>query len=199
MCFTPGLQSPVGLGNHPVLESSISLTKLQYRHKTSQSGFCGIVCLIYPRRWFDGNLFLHLPPFASNPFYSIVFTPFPSLLPPPLNISSTCGNYYGEFGRGMHVLNLNRCLKVGDSGSPLSCNVVKVSFQIKRGLFDLPNIVFSPFRGRKWFVLSLISLPSQFSLSHTHTYTVQTHTYFIGCFMERSGFNNRLPSLQKYI
>ena len=101
----------------------------------------------------------------SNLFHSIVSTAIPSLLPP------TCGNYYGEFGRGMYVLNLNRRLKVEDLWSPLSCNAAKVSFQIKKGLFDLPNIVFSPFRGWKWLVLSLISLPSLSSL----TYTVQTH------------------------
>lgn len=69
------------------------------------------------------------------------------------------------------MLNLNRCLKVEDFWSPLSCNAAKVSFQIKKGLFDLPNIVFSPFRGWKWLVLSLITLPSLSSL----TYTVQTH------------------------
>lgn len=47
------------------------------------------------------------------------------------------------------MLNLNLGLKVKDSESPLSCNVVKVSFQIKKGLFDLTNIVFSPLRGWK--------------------------------------------------
>lgn len=73
------------------------------------------------------------------------------------------------------LLNLNRCLKVEDSGSPLSCNAVKVSLQIKKGLFDLPNIVFSPFRGWKWLVLSLISLRSLSFPIHTHTYRVQTH------------------------
>lgn len=35
----------------------------------------------------------------------------------------------------MYVLNFNLCLKVEDSGSSLSCNVVKVSFQIKKGPF----------------------------------------------------------------
>lgn len=38
----------------------------------------------------------------------------------------TCGTHYGEFGRGMHVLNHNLCLKVLDSASPLSGNAVNV-------------------------------------------------------------------------
>ena len=78
----------------------------------------------------------------------------------------------------MYVLNLNLYFKVADSRSPLSGNAVKVSFQIKKGLFDLPNIVFSPFRGWKWLVLSLIGLPSLSSLTHTHTHT-HTHTQTI--------------------
>ena len=39
------------------------------------------------------------------------------------------------------MLNLNLCLKVEDSGSPLSPNAVKVSSQIKEDPFELPNIV----------------------------------------------------------
>lgn len=50
----------------------------------------------------------------------------------------------------------------------MSCNAVKVSFQIKKVLFDLPNIVFSPFRGWKWLASSLISLPSLSALIRTH-------------------------------
>lgn len=114
-------------------------------------------------------------------------------------ISSTCGNYYGEFGRGMYVLNLNRCLKVEDSCSPLSCNTVKVSFQIKKRPFDLPNIVFSPFRGWKWSTLSLISLPALSSLIHTHIQNKHTWLkYFMVCVMEWSGFNARVPRSKKY-
>lgn len=104
------------------------------------------------------SLYLHLTP----PLHCLHCHPASSY------ISSTCGNYYGEFGRGMYVLNLNRCFKVEDSFSPFPCNAVKVSFQIKKDHFDLPNIVFSPSRGWKWLALSLISLPSLSSLIQTH-------------------------------
>lgn len=110
-----------------------------------------------------------------------------------LNVNSACGNYYGEFEGGMYVLlNLNRCLKVEDSGSPLSCNAVKVSLQIKKGLFDLPNIVFSPFRGWKWMVLSLISLRSLSFPIHTHTYmSTNTHAWCI-CSLFGSGRSSNI-------
>ncbi len=92
------------------------------------------------------------------------------------------------------MLNLNRRFKVEDSCTPLSCNAVKVSFQIKKGLFDLPNIVFSPFRGWKWLALSLISPPSLSSLAHTHKqYKHTCLEYFMVCVMEWSEFNARVP------
>lgn len=55
------------------------------------------------------------------------------------------------------MLNLNLCLKVEDSGSPLSPNAVKVSSQIKKDPFDIPNIVFVLFRRWRKSNLSLIS------------------------------------------
>lgn len=72
------------------------------------------------------------------------------------------------------MLNFNQYLKVEDSGFLLSCNAVNVLFQIKKGLSDLPNIVFSPFRGWKLLVLSLISLPC-YPLLYTHSYNTNTH------------------------
>lgn len=78
----------------------------------------------------DARNFSHdLHVVASSPLYSSVSTATLSLLYLPFNNFSTCGNYYWEFGRGMYVLNLNRCLNLEDSGSLLSCNVVKVPFQ----------------------------------------------------------------------
>lgn len=92
------------------------------------------------------------------------------------------------------MLNLNLCLKVEDCRSPLSCNAVKVSFQIKRGLFDLPNIVFAPFRGWKWLPLSLISLPSLSCLIHTHIQYKHTWLeYFMVCLMELPELNIKVP------
>lgn len=93
----------------------------------------------------------------------------------------------------MYVLNLNQYLKVEDSGFPLSCKAVKRLFQIKKGLFDLPNIVFSPFRGWKWLALSLISLPSLSSVIHPHLQYKNTWLKcFMVCVMEWSGFNTRV-------
>lgn len=93
------------------------------------------------------------------------------------------------------MLNHNQYLKVEDSGFPLSCNAVKLSFQIKRSLFDLPNIVFSPFRGWKRLVLSLIGLPSS-SLRYTHIYIQYKYTWLLCsvlCVMGWSGLNTGVP------
>lgn len=68
--------------------------------------------------------------FSSSCHHSLSLSPHllhPPLSPPPtISPCPTCGKHYGEFGRGMHVLNHNLCLKVLDSASPLSGNAVNV-------------------------------------------------------------------------
>lgn len=71
------------------------------------------------------------------------------------------------------MLNLNLCLKVEDSGPPLSFSAVKVSFQIKGDLFDLPSIVFSNSKGLKMESV-IFDQPPLPILPWTHTYTAQT-------------------------
>lgn len=121
--------------------------------------------------WFDGALFLRLSLSIYLPFSLCCVHCHLCLCLHLSYISPTCGNHYAEFGRGMYVLNPNRSLKVEDSGSPLSWNAVKVSFQIKKDLFDLPNIVFSPSGNWKWWMLSLISFPAFCFLTHAYTNT----------------------------
>ena len=74
----------------------------------------------------------------------------------------------------MYVLNLNQCLKVGDSGSPLSCNAVKVSLQIKKRAFLIYLILFSlpSGDGNGWRYLWSASLPHP--LSYAHIYDTNT-------------------------
>lgn len=73
------------------------------------------------------------------------------------------------------MLNLNQCCKVEDSCSPLSCNAVKVSFQIKRGLFDLPNIVFLSLQGLEMVGLIFDQPSLPYPLLYTHIYNTNTH------------------------
>lgn len=101
-----------------------------------------------------------------------------------------------EFGRGMYVLNLNQCLKVEDSYFPLSCDAVKVSFQIKKGAFLIYLILFSfpSGAGNSWCYLWSNSLP--YPVLYTHTYRQCKHTwsqYFMVGVTECSGFSSRVP------